>query len=46
MKAHPRTTYVTAGAEAWSLIRGAYLSEGKGSGRRRRGARSVTGIVA
>jgi len=26
MKAHPRTTYVTAGAEAWSLIRGAYLS--------------------
>lgn len=26
MKTHPRTTYVTAGAEAWSLIRGAYLS--------------------
>lgn len=26
MKAHPRTTYVTAGAQAWSLIRGAYLS--------------------
>lgn len=26
MRAHPRTTYVTAGAEAWSLIRGAYLS--------------------
>ena len=26
MKAHPTTRYVTAGAETWSLIRGAYLS--------------------
>ncbi|CAN5376882.1 hypothetical protein BH09PSE1_BH09PSE1_14800 [soil metagenome] len=26
MKAHPRTTYVTASPGTWSLIRGAYLS--------------------